>query len=218
MQNPDSSQIIPIPVAKVSDSDLIQRLSDEIFKLRQIIDEMANTLATQKELIQQLRDEIAYLKGQKPKPKIPPGKLEGQNRKPDWHKRIGPHDNQRKTVLFSLWVKDSTNFDMPFLHQSFSAITTVVAVLQKRSLEISRLARSVIKKVRRLGKPGQPKGKPRQKKKTLLQIHEKPVIQPVNVPENAIFKGFNRYTVQEIVLKPHNIQYQLARWQNGSCF
>ena len=38
MQDPDSSQIIPIPVARVNDSNLIQQLSDETFKLRQIID------------------------------------------------------------------------------------------------------------------------------------------------------------------------------------
>jgi hypothetical protein len=42
--------------------------------------------------------------------------------------------------------------------------------LQKRSLEISRWAEPVIKKVRRMGKSGQPRGKPRRKKKT-LQIH-----------------------------------------------
>jgi len=70
MQNTDSSQIIPIPIAKVSNSDLAQRLSDENFKLRQIIDGMANTLAIQKELILQLRDEIASLKRQKSKPRI----------------------------------------------------------------------------------------------------------------------------------------------------
>jgi hypothetical protein len=70
MQNTDSSQTSPIPIAKVSDLDLIQRLSDENFKLRQIIDEMANTLATQKELIQQLKGEITILKGQKQKSRI----------------------------------------------------------------------------------------------------------------------------------------------------
>ena len=37
----------------------------------QIIDEMANALTMHKELIQQLRDEIAGLKGLKQKPKIP---------------------------------------------------------------------------------------------------------------------------------------------------
>jgi len=61
MQNTNSRQVIRFPVAKVSATDLIQQLSDENFQLRQIIDEMANTLATQKELIQQLRDEIAQL-------------------------------------------------------------------------------------------------------------------------------------------------------------
>jgi hypothetical protein len=99
MQNTDSPQVIRLPVARVSAEDLIQQLSDENFQLRQIIDEMANTLAAQKELIQQLRDEIANLKGQKPKPKIPPSKLEGQNRKPDWHNRIGLYDNQRESLV-----------------------------------------------------------------------------------------------------------------------
>lgn len=208
MDNENSSKFIQIPIAKVSVEDLIQQLSDERLQLRQVIDEMANTLARQKELIQQLRDEIARLKGQKPKPNITPSKLEGQNRKPDWHNRISLHDGQRKTVLFSLWVYVES-FERPqSLHVAFS--TTIA--LRTRSLDISRLARTVIKKIRRIGKPGQPKGKPR-KKKTLLQIHETPVIHPIDIPEGAIFKGFKRYTVQEIVFEPHNIQYHLARWQ-----
>ena len=163
----------------LSTSDLIQQLSDENFKLRQalekqakVIDELANTLAMQKELIQQLRDEIATLKGQKPKPKIPPSKLEGPGSKPDWRKRISPHDNQRRTVLFSLWMKSSASCDTLCLDHCFSVIPIAVAMLQKHSLEISHLARSIIKKVRRLGKAGQPQGKARKKKKTLLQIHE----------------------------------------------
>ena len=212
MQNTNSRQVIRFPVAKVSATDLIQQLSDENFQLRQIIDEMANTLATQKELIQQLRDEIANFKGMKPKPRISPSKLEGPGSKPDWRKRVGPHDNKRKTTLFSLWVKNSANFNTPSLN-SFSAVLAVAFRLQERSLEISRLAKLIIKKIRRIGKPGQPRGKLRKKKKTILQIHEKPVIQPENIPEGAKFKGFNRYTVQEIIFESHNIQYQLARWQ-----
>jgi hypothetical protein len=215
MQNPDSSQILPFPVAKVSDSDLIQQLSDENFKLRQIIDEMANALTIQKELIQQLRDEIANLKGQKPKPKIPPSKLEGSNSKPDWRKRIGPCNDQGKSILFSFW-KNSTVLNIPSLRNFSTALAG--SILEERSLKISRLARLIIKKVRRTGKAGQPRGKSRKKKKTILQIHEKLVIQPKDIPEGAKFKGFNRYTVQEIIFESHNIQYQLARWQlaNGS--
>ena len=93
------------PSLKQTTQILFNSLSDENFRLRQIIDEMANTLAIQQELIQQLRDEIANLKGQKPKPKIPPSKLEGPKSKPDWRKRIGPHDPQMKSVVFSSWVR-----------------------------------------------------------------------------------------------------------------
>ncbi len=233
------SNTIQLPVTKVSALELINELQhdmkelrqrnaqleqvlDENFQLRQIIekqvkliDEMANTLAIQKELIQQLRDEIANLKGQKPKPKIPPSALEGQHSKSGWNKRISLYDSQRKTVsfsLFSLWVNGSVNSDVTALHGHL-LITGVPSELQKRSLEISQLARSVIKKIRRIGKPGQPRGKPRKKKRTVLQIHEKPVIHPLNIPEGSEFKGFNRYTVQEIVFQPRNIQYQLARWR-----
>jgi regulator of replication initiation timing len=88
MPNTDSSKFAQIPVTQISVEDLIQRLSEDIFQLHQVIDEMTNALAIQKELNQQLRDETARLKGQKPKPNIRPNTLEGQNRKPDWHARL----------------------------------------------------------------------------------------------------------------------------------
>ena len=72
MQNTDFSQIVPFP--EISHSDLTRQLSEENLRLHQIIDEITNRLAIQQELIQQLKDEIAILKGQKPKPKIPPSK------------------------------------------------------------------------------------------------------------------------------------------------
>ena len=219
MQQPDSSQIIPLSVVGENPTDPIQWLTNENCRFRQIIEEqadtidrIANTMALQKELIQSLRDEIAILKGQKPKPKISPSKLEGQNRKPDWHKRIGLYNGKGKDILFSVWVSNVVNPHPSPMPGIFSKISTTAPAFRKRSLEISRLARLVIKKVRRVGKPGQPKGRLRRKKKSLLEIHEKRVIHPENIPEGAEFKGFNRYTVQDIVIKPHNIQYQLARW------
>jgi hypothetical protein len=212
MANTDSSKFIQNPVTQVSAEDLFRQLSEDNFRLHQVIDEMTNTLAMQKELIQQLRDEIARLKGQKPKPDIRPSKLEGQNRKPNWHARIGLHDGQMKTVLFPPWVKDTASVNGAFLYGRLSIIASVVT-LRNRSLDISRFARRVIRKIRRLGKPGQPGGTPRKKKRTLLQIHEKPVIHPVHVPEGAEFKGFQRFTVQDLILQPHNTQYQLARWR-----
>ncbi len=120
------SNTIQLPVAKINALEVINelqlnveelkqcntQLSDENFQLRQVIekqvkviDETVNALAMQKELIQQLRDEIARLKGQKPKPVILPSQLEGQNSKSDWRKRIGLHDNQRRGIPFSLFLQ-----------------------------------------------------------------------------------------------------------------
>lgn len=141
-------------------TEQINELIEHNRLLLQHIDKLTNEVTMQKELIQELRDEIAILKGQKPKPKIPPSKLEGRSGK-NQPKGGNPDGKPRK--------------------------------------------------------PGQPKGKPR-KKKTFLEVHDKPIIQPKNIPEEAIFKGFKRYTVQDIVFKPHNTQYFLARWKlpNGS--
>ncbi len=86
--NIDPKKPLLNPATKVDAEDLIRQLVDDISQLRQVlenrdkvIDEITNTLAMQNELIQQLRDEIAILKKQKPKPKIPPSTLEGQNPK-----------------------------------------------------------------------------------------------------------------------------------------
>ncbi len=207
MQNSDSARIIPIPAATVSDTDRIQILLAENFKLCQTIDEMANALALQKELIQQLKDEIAKLKGLKPQPNIRPSRLEGSR----WRTRIRRNNNKWKALPFSLWVKISTNPATPSLGKSCK--TCLGSISDGCLAEISRLAGQIIKRARRPGKPGQPKGKGHKKKKTLLQVHEKPVIQPKDVPEGAKFKGYKRFTVQEIIFEPHNIQYYLARWQ-----
>ena len=134
--------------------------------------------------------------------------IEGPSSKPDWRKRISLHGPQMKSVVFSSWVRGSMSFGIPALNHSFSVVTAA-SILQKQSSEISRFARRAIKRVRIAGKPGQPRGKLRKKKKTVLLIHERPVIHPTNVPNGATFKGFCRYTVQEIIFEPHNIQYHL---------
>jgi hypothetical protein len=98
-----------------------------------------------------------------------------------------------KTVLFSVWVKGTASVDGAFLHGRLSVVASVVT-LGKRSLDISRLARRLIRRTRR---PAQTRETLRRKKRTLFQIHERPVINPTNVPEGAEFKGFQRFTVQD---------------------
>jgi hypothetical protein len=193
--------------ANVLSTDRIQILLAENLKLRQTIEEIANALAMQKELIQQLRDEIAKLKGLKPQPDIRPSRLEGSR----WRTRIRRNNNKWEHLPFSLWMKISTNSAVPSLRK-FCKVC-LGSISDGSLAEISRLASRIIKNVRRTGKPGQPKGKKHKKKKNLLRVHEKPVIQPKDIPEGAKFKGYKRFTVQEILFESHNIQYYLARWQ-----
>jgi hypothetical protein len=130
-------------------------LQEENREIKDRLDVALNAIALQGEEIKQLKDEIAILKGQKPKPKIPPSTLEGPKAK-DKEKEQG------------------------------SKVT---------------------------------RGKhPRKKKKVSLQIHQEQVIQPSNIPEGAIFKGYKSYAVQDIIWKPNNTRYLLARWRlpNGN--
>ena len=125
----------------------IQRQAEQIQQLLQQVDVLTNTVVMLKEENQQLRDEIAFLKGQKPRPKIPPSKLEGAKSK----------------------EKDA--------------------------------------------KPSVSRGKHPRKKKTLLSIHEEKVLQPASIPEEAVFKGYKHYTVQDVIFETHNTRYKIARWK-----
>jgi hypothetical protein len=144
-----------------NDKDLIQQLKDQVQQLTEandrLLDRLAgmglrldaalNCIAQLREENQQLKDEIARLKGQKPRPSIPPSSLEGPKSK------------------------------------------------DKAGNKIAR------------GKH------PRRKKKTLLQIHGKQRIRPMHIPEEAVFKGCKKFTVQDIKLMSYNTVYELERWQ-----
>lgn len=125
-----------------------RQLTEKIQQLLARIDELTNSLALLKEENQTLKDEIAFLKGQKPRPKIKPSALEGSKSK----------DKGTKPTLS--------------------------------------------------------RGKhPRKKKKKLLEIHQEQVLQPINIPEGAVFKGYKSYDVQDIIFKPNNTRFLIARWQ-----
>ena len=109
--NTHSQNPVRIPVTTVNAEDLIRQLIDENAQLRKIIeanntviDRLTNSMAFQTELIQQLKDEIATLKGQKPKPKIPPSRLEGTNSKKKWHERFKRILKPEKVIVFASWI------------------------------------------------------------------------------------------------------------------
>jgi hypothetical protein len=130
--------------------EIIASQAEQIRLLFIRLDELTHEVAFLKEENQKLRDELAVYKGQKPKPKIPPSKLEG------------PQSKDKK---------------------------------KQKGSKASRSKRS------------------RNKKKVLLEIHQEQIIQPLTIPEGAIFKGYKSYAVQDVVWKPNNTRYLLARWK-----
>jgi len=113
----------------------------------------AEQLHLAKEQIQALRDEIAILKGQKPRPKIPKSNLEGKESQKDDDKK----ENEGK-------------------------------------------------------RPGSAK----RAKTEELVIHETIKLEPDGIQPEWIFKGYSDFVVQGLVIEPHNIKYQRARWLTPS--
>jgi len=101
----------------------------------------------QQEQIQELRDEIARLKEEKPRPKIKPSVLEKDSRD-----------------------KDKTEHSVK--------------------------------------RPGSAK----RKKTDKLEIHETLVVKADNVPSGSAFKGYEEFTVQGLLVQPHNTRYLRERW------
>ena len=117
-------------------------------------------LREREECIQQLKDEIARLKGEKGKPKIKPSRLEPKEKAPK------PEAD----------AQESPSVD---------------------SLETKK-------------RPGSEK----RPKTADLTIHETKVIQPSQeIPSGSEFKGYQDYTVQELIVRAHNTLYRLAIWQ-----
>jgi hypothetical protein len=59
-------------------------------------------------------------------------------------------------------------------------------------------------------------GSNKRRKTTKLKIHETVIVQPRELPPNSEFKGYQDYTIQELIIKPHNIRYRLAVWKTPS--
>ena len=57
-------------------------------------------------------------------------------------------------------------------------------------------------------------GSEKRQKTASLPIHETKIIQPTEqIPPDAEFKGYQDYTVQELIIRTHNIRYRLAIWK-----
>lgn len=100
------------------------------------------------EQFQALKDEIARLKGLKPKPNIKPSRLEDPSRNGETDKKPN----------------------------------------------------------------GKRAGSAKRSKTAELEIHETRVVKADNVPTESIFKGYQDYTVQDIIIRAHNTLFRLETW------
>jgi transposase IS66 family protein len=112
-----------------------------------LVRRLLEIIQEQSEEIDQLRAEIAHLKGLSPKPKITPSKLE----QPPPSAPLPPTDGKR---------------------------------------------------------PGSAK----RFKTAQLTIHADEILKLDNVPAGSVFKGYEDFVVQDIIIKPHNTRYRRERW------
>ena len=120
-------------------------------------------LREREEYIQELKDEIARLKGEKGKPKIKASRLEPKKKASTSEEQAQQTDSEEKA--------------------------------------------DTEKKKKRAGSA-------KRKKTAELPIHETKIIQPTEeIPPGSEFKGYQDYTVQELIVKPHNVLYRIARWK-----
>ena len=59
---------------------------------------------------------------------------------------------------------------------------------------------------------GKRSGSARRSKTGELEIHEKKVLKADDVPAGSLFKGYEDFTVQGLVVKAHNVLYRRERW------
>jgi hypothetical protein len=69
---------------------------------------------------------------------------------------------------------------------------------------------------RKAKQEGKRPGSQKRSKTAELTIHREEDVRPTDIPQGSIFKGYEYYTVQDLLIRPVNTRYRLERWLTPS--
>lgn len=112
---------------------------------------------------------------------------------------------------------------MAFIEQQQETIQKQQTKIEALEAEVARLKK--LPKKPKIGPSKLPKdnadkgsgnsgksNKPRKRKKKLT-VHKTEIIKPDHLPEGSRLLGYEDYTIQDILIQPHNTRYRLARYR-----
>ena len=103
--------------------------------------------------------------------------------------------------------------------EQIQALRDEIAILkgEKAKPKIPKSKLEDPKKDKKKGKDkdGKRAGSAKRSKTAELEIHETITLTPAGIKESWIFKGYNDFVVQGLIIEPHNIKYRRGRMANA---
>jgi len=123
-----------------------------------------------------------------------------------------PEEEQTPTVRLLIAIIEQQQETILKQQAEIDALKAEVARLKKLPKKPKIKSSTLTKDDSGKGK-GSGKSNTSRKRKKKLTIHETKIIKPDNLPEGSRHLGYDDYTVQDMVIKPHNTLYRLARYK-----